>query len=119
MGVLISGAAHVLTNDVLHPAACPRDLGKPTNLLDEFPVCTTLFQGTESPQLYLRLRKGGPAMAKNKSFVIQDVPERSHPPEKSQRTTFKLKVFKILFKLIEALWMVVQIAQYIVEIFRR
>lgn len=58
-------------------------------------------------------------MAKNKSFVIQDVPERSHPPEKSQGTSLKLKVFKILFKLIEALWMVVQIAQYFVEIFRR
>ena len=58
-------------------------------------------------------------MAKKQSLFMQDVPERSHPPEKSQRTTFKLKVFKMLFKLIEALWMIVQIAQYFVEIFRR
>lgn len=58
-------------------------------------------------------------MAKKKSLFMQDVPERSHLPEKSQRTTFKLKAFKMLFKLIEALWMVVQIVQYFVEIFRR
>ena len=58
-------------------------------------------------------------MAKKQSLFMQDVPERPHPPEKSQKTSFKLKVFKMLFKLIEALWMVVQIAQYIVEIFRR
>ena len=58
-------------------------------------------------------------MAKKQSLFMQDIPERSHPPEKSQRTTFKLKMFKMLFMLIEALWMVVQIAQYFVEIFRR
>ena len=58
-------------------------------------------------------------MANKKSLFMQDVPERSHPPEKSQRTSFKLKVFKLLFKLIEALWMIVQIAQYFVEIFRK
>ena len=58
-------------------------------------------------------------MAKKQSLFMQDVPERSNSPEKSQRTNFKLKVFKMLFKLIEALWMVVQIAQYIVEIFRK
>ena len=58
-------------------------------------------------------------MAKKKSLFMQDVPERSYPPENSQRTSFKLKMFKMLFKLIEALWMVVQIAQYFVEIFRR
>ena len=58
-------------------------------------------------------------MAKKKSLFMQDVPERSHPPEKSQRTSLKVKAFKMLFKLIEALWMVVQIAQYFVEIFRR
>ena len=58
-------------------------------------------------------------MANKKSLFMQDVPERSHPPEKSQRTSFKLKVFKLLFKLIEALCMIVQIAQYFVEIFRK
>ena len=58
-------------------------------------------------------------MAKKQSLFMQDIPECSHPPEKSQRTSFKLKVFKMLFKLIEALWMIVQIAQYFVEIFRR
>lgn len=58
-------------------------------------------------------------MAKKQSLFIQDVPVHSQSPKKSQRTSFKLKVFKMLFKLIEALWMVVQIAQYFVEIFRR
>lgn len=58
-------------------------------------------------------------MAKKQSLFMQDVPERSRPPEKSQRTSLQLKAFKMLFKLIEALWMVVQIAQYFVEIFRR
>lgn len=57
-------------------------------------------------------------MAKRQSLFMQDVPERSCPPKKSQKTSFKLKVFKMLFKLIEALWMVVQIVQYIIEIFR-
>ena len=58
-------------------------------------------------------------MANKHSLFMQDIPVRSHPPKKSQRTSFKLKVFKLLFKLIEALWMIVQIVQYFVEIFRR
>ena len=58
-------------------------------------------------------------MAKNKLLFIQDVPKQSHSKKKSQRTTVKLMVFKVTFKLIEALWMIVQIAQYFVEIFRK
>lgn len=58
-------------------------------------------------------------MAKKESLFMQDVPQCFHSTKKSQRTTFRRKVFKVLFKLIEALWMVVQIAQYFVEIFRR
>ena len=56
-------------------------------------------------------------MAKNKLLFIQDVPKQSHSKKKSQKTTVKLMVFKVIFKLIEALWMIVQIAQYFIEIF--
>lgn len=58
-------------------------------------------------------------MAKNKLLFIQDVPKQSHSKKKSQKTTVKLMVFKVIFKLIEALWMIVQIAQYFIEIFRK
>lgn len=58
-------------------------------------------------------------MAKNKLLFIQDVPKQSHSKKKSQKKTVKLMVFKVIFKLIEALWMIVQIAQYFIEIFRK
>ena len=58
-------------------------------------------------------------MAKNKLLFIQDVPKQSHSKKKSQKTTVKLMVFKVIFKIIEALWMIVQIAQYFIEIFRK
>ena len=58
-------------------------------------------------------------MAKNKLLFIQDVPKQSYSKKKSQKTTVKLMVFKVIFKLIEALWMIVQIAQYFIEIFRK
>ncbi len=57
-------------------------------------------------------------MAK-KSLFMQDVPKRSRPPKKNPRTSFKFKVFKMLFKLIEMLWMIVQIVQCFIEFFRK
>lgn len=57
---------------------------------------------------------------KTESLFIQDKPDTSQPPETShQIKPFGRKfIFKALFKGIEAIWMIVQIIQYLCEIFK-
>ncbi len=52
------------------------------------------------------------------SLNVQECPKRTCTTKKSQKKTWKQRLFSTLFKLIEAFWMLIQIAQWIVEIFR-
>ena len=58
---------------------------------------------------------------KNKSLSIQDNPNPSPSPSKSQRfrTFMRKNTFKILFKGLEALWMILEIIPCLSEIFKR
>ena len=57
---------------------------------------------------------------KTKSLFMQDKTDTSQSPETSHQTKpFGRKfLFKALFKGIEAIWMIVQIIQYLCEIFK-
>lgn len=57
---------------------------------------------------------------KKQSLYMQDRPGNSQSPKKSHRkkSPWQKLIFKILFKGIEAIWMVVQIIQYLSEIFK-
>ncbi len=55
-----------------------------------------------------------------KMLFIQNVQVASHKPNKKsekKRKKLRSKIFKIVFKGIEALWLIVQIVQYICQIF--
>jgi hypothetical protein len=54
-----------------------------------------------------------------KSLFMQDIPGNLQTLEKSYRFKFRLrkKLFKVAFKIIESIWMVLQIIHYICEIF--
>lgn len=58
---------------------------------------------------------------KNKSLSMQDTPDHSPSPSKSQRfRAFLRKItFKVLFKGLEVLLMILEIVQCLCEIFKR
>ncbi len=57
----------------------------------------------------------------NDSLYVQDAPDCPQTPEETHRkkTRWRKKVFKILFRLIEAFWMLMQITQYVCEFFKK
>lgn len=57
---------------------------------------------------------------KTESLFIQDKTDTSQTPETSHQIKFlgRKFIFKALFKGIEAIWMIVQIIQYLCEIFK-
>lgn len=57
---------------------------------------------------------------KAESLFIQDKTDTSQTPETSHQIKFlgRKFIFKALFKGIEAIWMIVQIIQYLCEIFK-
>lgn len=67
-------------------------------------------------------KKEDPFMSKgNKSLFMRDIPGNSQSPRKSHgfKVRWRRALFKMAFKTIEAIWMVVQIIQYIREIFHK
>ena len=58
-------------------------------------------------------------MANKKSLFIQEAPNHSEISEKSTRKTLKIMIFKYCFKFLEAVLMLLQIIQVIIEIFRK
>lgn len=55
----------------------------------------------------------------NKSLFMQDIPSSPDPTEaQKSKSCWRVLIFKSVFKAIEAIWMVVQIVQYLFEIFR-
>lgn len=56
-----------------------------------------------------------------KMLFVQNVQMASQKPNKKsekKRKKLRNRVFKVLFRGIEALWMIVQIVQYILQIFK-
>ena len=58
-------------------------------------------------------------MANNKSLFIQEAPDRSEVSQKSTQKSLKCSIFKCCFKLLEAIYILLQIVQLIIEIFRK
>lgn len=58
-------------------------------------------------------------MANNKSLIMQETPDRSEFSEKSTKKSLKRSLFKWCFKFLEATYMLLQIVQLIIEIFRK
>lgn len=55
-----------------------------------------------------------------KMLFVQDVrmtPQKPNKKSEKKRKKLRRKVFKFLFQGIEALWMLVQIVQYVLQIF--
>lgn len=57
----------------------------------------------------------------NKSLIMQDAPDRSRESPKSHRKKVQARkaTFKVIFKLLEALLMIVEVIKGICEIFKR
>ncbi len=57
---------------------------------------------------------------KKKLFVqnVQMTPQKPNKKSEKKRKKLRSKIFKFLFQGIEALWMLVQIIQYILQIFK-
>ena len=58
---------------------------------------------------------------KRKKLYAQDAPSTTRLPKnaRKKRPILRQKVFQFLFKGVEALWMLVQIVQYICEFFKK
>jgi len=57
---------------------------------------------------------------KNQSLLMQDKTDTSQTPENSHQLKLfcRRAIFQALFKGIEAIWMIIQIIQYLCEIFK-
>lgn len=57
----------------------------------------------------------------NDSLHVQDTPDCPQTTEETHRkkARWRKKAFKILFRLIEAFWMLIQIVQHVCEFFKK
>lgn len=101
-----------------------RELGPCPKELDGLPCMHQLFPGREPHQLYFVVLERGMVMQKHKkSLFMQDSPGNSSVPRTSHRFKFKRKwrktVFRLAFKALEVLLVVLQIIQCFCEMFKK
>ena len=117
-----TGAAHGLTiRCAVTRMAQPGGLGHAQMNQMGCPVCTTSFAGGNHIN-YTVIPEGGFFLKKNnKSLIMQDAPDRSRESPKSHRKKVQARkaTFKVIFKLLEALLMIVEVIKGICEIFKR
>lgn len=87
------------------------------------PVCTNSFPGESHIKLYFVVLEGVIMHKHKKSLFMQDSPDNSSVPRTSHRFKFKPKwrktVFRLVFRALEVLLVILQIIQCFCEMFKK
>lgn len=124
-GVLLHGAAHGLTPDAPSPGHGPKPgaWAMPKGIRWVVLYAPTLSREGATPTILRGSRKRYVMQKHKKSLFMQDSPGNSSVPRTSHRFKFKRKwrktVFRLAFKALEVLLVVLQIIQCFCEMFKK